>query len=102
MCTAASPASISAPSAYAAGTAVWRAALVGDSRAAMLVDTVAPRARCLLGDLVAGGGHDVPGGAERVQALAVCVAGLLVAREQVERVAVVGHLRLAVGAGRRA
>src|SRR5512132_3144527 len=59
------------------------------------------RGCCAGGDRVAGRGHDVPRGAESVDALAVGVAGVLVLLEQVERVAVVGHLRLAVGARRR-
>src|SRR3954470_2104100 len=60
--------------------------------------TPTARARRLGGDLVAGGGDHVPAGAESVHALAARVAGVLVARERVERVAVVGHLGLAVGA----
>src|SRR5512133_148014 len=59
------------------------------------------RGCCAGGDRVAGRGHDVPRAAESVDALAVGVAGVLVLLEQVERVAVVGHLRLAVGARRR-
>src|SRR4051794_12138502 len=60
--------------------------------------TPAAGARRLGGDLVAGAREHIPTGAEGVHALAVGVAGALVAREGVERVAVVGHLGLAVGA----
>src|SRR4051794_23284175 len=60
--------------------------------------TATARARRRAGHLVAGGGDRVPAGAERVHALAARVAGALVAGEGVDRVAVVGHLRLAVGA----
>src|SRR4051794_28251797 len=64
--------------------------------------TAAAGARRRAGHLGAGGGNRVPTGAERVHALAVGVTGVLVACEGVERVAVVGHLRLAIGAGRGA
>src|SRR4051794_20609997 len=56
--------------------------------------TPAAGARRLGGDLVAGAREHVPAGAEGAHALAVGVAGALVAREGVERVAVVGHLGL--------
>src|SRR4051812_46490920 len=52
--------------------------------------------RSVIVDLLARGIHDVPLGAELVQALAVHVAGLLVARVVVERMAVVGDDRRAV------
>jgi hypothetical protein len=52
-------------------------------------------------DLVSGGVNHVPVPAEGVDALAVRVAGLLVAGERVERVPVVGDLRLSVGPHRR-
>jgi ABC-type phosphate transport system ATPase subunit len=57
------------------------------------------RPRPLSGDRVAGGRERQPCGAEGVAALAVGVAGLGVAGEQVEGVPVVGDLRAAVGAG---
>src|SRR5215211_1739690 len=50
-------------------------------------------------DLVAGRRQHVPLGAERLDALAVGVAGLAVTGEVVQRVAVVGDLGLAVGPG---
>ena len=56
-------------------------------------------ARGLAGDLLSGWAERVPAGAEVGQALASGVAGLLVAGVEVERVAVVGDLRLAVRPG---
>jgi len=50
-------------------------------------------------DLVAGRGDHVPVGAERLDALAVGVARVLVGRERVQRVAVVGDLLGAVATG---
>src|SRR5215212_4397837 len=50
-------------------------------------------------DLVAGRRQHVPLGAERLEALAVAVAGLAVTGEVVQGVAVVGDLGLAVGPG---
>src|SRR3954452_13343521 len=73
-------------------------AVVGSALVAKTAPTPATGARRLGGDLIAGGGEHVPAGAEGVHALAVGVAGALVAREAVERVAVVGHLGLAVRA----
>src|SRR5512133_965868 len=68
-----------------------------------------PRPRALWSGLVAArllgsvGGHDVPLGAEGVEALALGAAALaVVTRERVERVLVVGHLRGAVRAPGRA
>src|SRR6266705_4259101 len=55
------------------------------------------RRRCLARDLVAGPGECEPLGAKGVHALAGRVAGLLVAREGVERMAVVDDLRFSVG-----
>src|SRR4051794_3328937 len=83
-----------------------RAAVSATSSAATiagcLVPTSASRSRGADGNLVAGGRERVPAAAECVQALAVGVAGALVVLEQVERVAVVGHLlRRARAAGRR-
>jgi hypothetical protein len=52
-------------------------------------------------DLVSGGVNRVPVPAEGVDALALRVAGLLVAGEHVKRVPVIGDLRLSVGAHRR-
>src|SRR5436309_118722 len=62
------------------------------------------RTRCARGwssclalvELLARGVHDVPLGAEGLRALALGLTGLRVAREGVQRAAVVGHLRLAV------
>src|SRR4051794_10691710 len=54
------------------------------------------RLRRVAGDLGAGRGHHEPCAAERHQALTVRVAAGLVALEAIERVAVVGHLRLPV------
>src|SRR3954451_4352468 len=57
------------------------------------------RAAGLLGrDLLARGGDREPVATEGVQALTLRVAGLRVHHEPIERVAVVGDLRLAVGA----
>src|SRR5206468_3689966 len=53
-------------------------------------------------DLLARRREDVPLGAELVEALAGGVAGLLVGRVVVERVAVVGHLLLPAGGRDRA
>src|SRR4051794_11624474 len=58
------------------------------------------RARCLARDLVAGRRQRIPEASEGVHALAAGVTGALVAGECVDRVAVVGDLRLAVGARR--
>src|SRR3954453_13495488 len=63
-------------------------ALVADSRVRRHAD-----------DLVTGRGERVPQAAEGVHALAVGVAGLLVTREEVERVALVGDLWFSVRAG---
>src|ERR671921_739727 len=57
----------------------------------------AARGRGRLGDLLAGRREGDPATAERVQALAVGVAGLHVVLEAIERMAVVGDLRRAVG-----
>src|SRR5215217_1024275 len=57
------------------------------------------RPRGLAGDLLSPWAEHVPAGAEVGQALASDVAGLLVAGVEVERVAVVGDLRLAVRPG---
>ena len=64
----------------------------------VLVAKAAAGARCRR-DFVARRRQHVPEAAEGVHALPVRVAGLLVGREEVERVAVVGDLRLAVRAG---
>src|SRR5215208_4531660 len=85
MWTTASPASASAP----AGQRT-------------LVRVAATRARGLARRLVAGGREDVPLRAERIDVLASGVARLLVSLEEVKGMVVVGHLRLAVGALRRA
>src|SRR5215216_2233118 len=63
-------------------------------RYARLARSVRPRG--LARDLLSGWGERVPAGAEGRQALAPGVAGLLVARVEVERVAVVGDLLPAV------
>src|SRR3954467_12239712 len=102
-CTTASPARRSAPSAYAAGAAASIAtALVRSRGSGLLVAIAAARARRCRGDLVPGRRQHVPGGAEAVAALAGGVAGLAVALIAVERVAVVGDLRLTVGPRGRA
>jgi hypothetical protein len=59
------------------------------------------RARRGTDDLVTRRRQRVPEAAERVHALSVRAAGLLVAREEVEGVAVVGDLRISVRAGAR-
>src|SRR5829696_7047883 len=85
MWTAASPASASAPAGQRTSVRI-----------------AATRARGLARHLVARGREDVPLRAECVDVLASGVARLLVSLEEVEGVAVVGHLRLALGALRRA
>src|SRR3954470_517168 len=103
MCTAASPASRSAPSAYAAGAAASIATALDRSRGSgLLVAIAAARARRCCGDRVPGRRQHVPGSAEPGVALAGGVAGLAVALEAVERVAVVRDLRLPVRARGRA
>src|SRR3954468_10608148 len=104
MCTAASPASRSAPSAYAAGAAASIATALDRSCGSGLLVAIAAaaRARRCRGDLVSGRREHVPRCAESVDGLAVGVAALAVALVAVERVAVVGHLRLAVGPRGRA
>src|SRR3954469_20993521 len=94
-CTAASPASERTPSAYAAAAPASPRSTVSDRRGRASVARTAPRP--LPGDDVPGGRQGKPPASEHVQALAVGVAGLLVGRVEVERVAVVGDLRLAVG-----
>src|SRR3954470_23792754 len=102
-CTAASPASRSAPSAYAAGAAASIATALDRSRGSgLLVAIAGARARRCRGDVVPGRRQHIPGSAEPGAALAGGVAGLAVALEAVERVAVVGDLRLSVGARDRA
>src|SRR4051812_14647657 len=102
-CTAASPARRSAPSAYTAGAAASIATALDRSRGSgLLVAIAGARARRCRGDLGAGRRQYVPGCAEPVAALAGGLAGLAVALEAVERVAVVGDLRLPVGARDRA
>src|SRR6185436_4681935 len=66
-------------------------------RASGSIATAAARGRRSAGHLISGWAERVPGGAKRSHALAVCVAGLLVAGVQVERVAVVGDLWCSVG-----
>src|SRR3954451_1469464 len=65
------------------------------------VDALATRLGCGTGDDVSGAGDGEPRGAEVRQALPVRITGLRVARIAVERVAVVDHLRRAVGPRRR-
>src|SRR3954452_93710 len=81
---------------------MWRNAMTPASIAGRSVGLVATaaasRAGRLTGRLVARGGQREPAGAERRHALAVRVAGRVVAVEAIERVAVVGDLRLSVGA----
>src|SRR3954454_9841318 len=97
MCTAASPASSTAPSAKAAELAVSRPAVVQVGRVRVLVATDAPApARGPAGDLGSAGGQREPLGAEGGRSLSVSVPGLLVVHVEVERVPVVGDLRLAV------
>src|SRR3954469_2147059 len=85
-CTAASPASRSAPSAYAAGAAASVATALDRSRGSgLLVAITAARARRCRGDLVSGRREHVPGCTEPIDALAVGVAGLAVALVAVER-----------------
>src|SRR3954447_22927038 len=59
-------------------------------------DRSAARARAgsATGDLSPRGGHREPASAEGVDSLATRVAGILIARKEVQRVAVVGDLRL--------
>src|SRR3954469_25691657 len=102
-CTAASPARRSAPSAYAAGPAASITTAPDLSRGSgLLVAIAAARARRCRGDVLPGRRQHIPGSAEPGAALAGGVAGLAVALETVERVAVVGDLRLAVGPRNRA
>src|SRR4051794_16167284 len=102
-CTAASPARRSAPSAYAAGAAASLATALDRSRGSgLLVAIAAARARRRRGDLVPVRRQHVPGGAEPGDVLAVRVAGLAVALVAVDRVIVVGDLRLSVGPRGRA
>src|SRR5215218_9856159 len=85
---------------------MWTTASPASARAPAgqrtLVRIAATRARGLARHLVARGREDVPCRAERVDVLASGVARLLVSLEEVEGLAVVGHLRLPVGALRRA
>jgi hypothetical protein len=79
-------------------TRMWRS--MADLLPAMLHETVwgrlvadpDARARCLSRDLVARGRYRVPAGTVRHDALPVRVAGILVSREEVERMAGVGDL----------
>src|SRR3954452_4593654 len=81
---------------------MWRNAMTPASIAGRSVGLVATAAASRAGRLTAGlvarGGQREPAGAERRHALAVRVAGRVVACEAVERVAVVGDLRGSVGA----
>src|SRR3954469_14574725 len=102
-CTAPSPTRRSAPSAYAAGAVAPIATARDRSRgSALSVAIAATRARRCRGDRVPGRRQHVPGSAEPGVALAGGVAAVAVALEAVERVAVVGDLRLAVRARGRA
>src|SRR4051812_26267312 len=103
-CTAASPARRSAPSAYAAGAAASIATALDRSCGSGLLVAIAAaaRARRCRCDLVPGRRQHVPWRAEARVALAGGVAGLAVALIAVERVAVVGDLRLPVGPRGRA
>src|SRR3954454_2038890 len=102
-CTAASPARRSAPSAYAAGPAASITTAPDRSRGSgLLVAIAAARARRCRGDVVPARRQHIPGSAEPGAALAGGVAGVAVALIAVERVAVVGDLRLAVGPRNRA
>src|SRR4051794_15695597 len=92
-CTAASPAR-EGPSAYAAAAPGSPQSTVSDRRGRASVARTAPRP--LPGDHVPGGRQGKPPASEHLQTLAVGVAGLLVGRVEVERVAIVGDLRLAV------
>src|SRR3954454_9439237 len=97
-CTAASPARRSAPSAYTAGAAASIATALDRSRGSgLLVAIAGARARRCRGDVVPGRRQHVPLCAECGDVLAVGVAGLAVALVAVDRVAVVGDLRLSVG-----
>src|SRR3954447_348752 len=81
---------------------MWRNAMTPASIAGRSVGLVATAAASRAGRLTAGlvarGGQREPAGAERRHALAVRVAGRVVAVEAIERVAVVGDLRGSVGA----
>src|SRR4051794_1559408 len=102
-CTAASPASRSAPSTYAAGAAASIATALDRSRGTgLLVAIAGARARRCRGDVVPGRRQHIPGSAEPGAALAGGVTALAVALIAVERVAVVGDLRLSVGPRGRA
>src|SRR3954447_9422669 len=83
------------PSAYAAAAPGSPQSTVSDRRGRASVARTAPRP--LPGDHVPGGRQGEPPASEHLQTLAVGVAGLLVGRVEVERVAIVGDLRLAVG-----
>src|SRR5215475_10639641 len=95
MWTAASTASATAPSVYAAVATASPRRTVSGRRASASVATVVARARP--GDHVSGARQREPPAAKHVETLAVGVARLPVAGVQVERVSVVGDLRLAVG-----
>src|SRR3954447_21258108 len=82
------------PSAYAAAATASPRSTVSDRRGRASVARTAPRP--LPGDRVPGGRQGKPPASEHVQTLAVGIAGLLVGRVEVERVAIVGDLRLAV------
>src|SRR3954466_13358331 len=101
--TAASPASPIARSTNAAGTVTASIAPVRrrGSPAKTLVAIAAPGAAAR-GHRRTRGGEDVPRRAEAIDGLAVRVARVRVSLVQVQRVAVVGHLRVAVRARRRA
>src|SRR5436190_10738878 len=115
MCTAASPASSSAPSAYAAGTAAASAAVLIDgllrgrvaerctgvlvAKAATLAGARAGR---LCGDLVSGRVQREPCGAKGGHTLSIGFARFLILRKEVQRVAVVGELCRPFGARSRA
>src|SRR5262245_3299659 len=94
-CTAASPASAMAPSAYAIAASASARPTDSDRCGSASVATAIARARPR--DHVPGARQREPPASEHVESLAVRVAGLAVARVQVERVSVVGDLPLAVG-----
>src|SRR4051812_2760199 len=97
-CTTPSPARRSAPSAYAAGAAAsFATALDRSPGSGVLVAIAAARARRCRGDRGPSRRQHVPGSAESGVALAGGVAGLLVALEAVEGLAVVAALPLSVG-----
>src|SRR5512132_2776737 len=85
-------------SAVASMVPVVRAGRARGTRTLLVEAAASTVVRCRRGHLLTCRRHRVPEAAEGVHALAARVARACVAGERVERVAVVGHLRLAVRA----